>query len=426
MRRVVITGIGAITPIGNGAAGLWEGVRAGRSAVRRITRFDPTPFRSQIAAEVDEGDLAALLDQKRARRLDRCSRFAVIAARQALADAGLGLQTVPPERVGVYVGSALGGVAFAEEQHRRYLAGGVRAVDPTLALIVFSGAGAGNVSIDLGTTGPAIANANSCASGAIAIGEAFQAIRAGCVEVALAGGAEAPLAPLTFGAFAVIRALSTRNDDPARASRPFDVERDGFVMAEGAGILVLEALDHALRRGARPYAEVLGYATTSDGYHMTAPQPDGSSAARAMAEALASAGLGPEAVDYVKAHASSTPLGDRAEAAAIRRVFGPRAERVPVGATKGLHGHALGASGAWEAAICALALRAGWLPGVANLERADPDCQLDLVPPPGRPGQARVVLASSFGFGGTNACLVLGRWEPPANDKQSGRTGGAP
>jgi 3-oxoacyl-[acyl-carrier-protein] synthase II len=407
-RRVVITGIGAVTPIGTGAEGLWAGVLADKSAVRTIDRFDPSPFPSRIAAQVDDFDPAAYLDARRARRLDRFSAMSVVAARMALEDSGLELDEASGSRTGAWIGSALGGVAFGEEQHAGYVARGVRGVAPTLALAVFGGAGASNVAIDLGLTGPTVGNSNSCASGAMAIGQAFHSIRDGTVDAALAGGSEAPLAPLTFGAFALINVLSTRNDDPASASRPFDVGRDGFVMGEGAAMLVLEEREAALRRGARAIAEVRGFGASNDAYHMTQPRPDGRDAARAITVALADAELPADAVGYVNAHGSATPLNEPAEAAAILRALGPHGAVVPVSGTKGLYGHALGASGAFEAAITALAIERGTLPGTCNLENLDPAIGLTVLAA-AREQQVEAALTNSFGFGGMNASLVLTR-----------------
>lgn len=407
-RRVVITGIGAITPVGTGAEALWQGVLADRSAVRLIDRFDASAFPSRIAAQINDFDPAAHLDPRRARRLDRFSALSVIAARMAVEHAGIALGEGAADRAGVWLGSALGGVAYGEEQHTAYVQRGVRGVSPTLALAVFGGAGASNVALDLGLTGPSVGNANSCASGAMAIGQAFHAIRDGIVEVALAGGAEAPLAPLTFGAFALIRVLSTRNDDPATASRPFDRERDGFVMGEAAAMLVLEERVAAVRRGATIVAEMLGFGSSNDAYHMTVPRPDGREAARAIRSALNDAGIGPERIGYVNAHASSTPLNEPAEAHAIRTALGVVADRVAVSGTKGLYGHALGASGAVEAAITALALQRGILPGTCNLEDLDPSIDLEILRD-ARTQQVDAALTNSFGFGGMNAALVLGR-----------------
>jgi 3-oxoacyl-[acyl-carrier-protein] synthase II len=410
-RRVMITGIGAVTPVGLGREGLWQGVRRGVSAVRRITRFNPSGFPSRIAAEVDGFDPLDYMDARRARRLDRFSQFSLAAALLAVEDARLRVGEEPDD-VGVYLGSALGGVAYAEEQHAAFLRGSLRSVSPLLALAVFGGAGAGNVAIELGVTGPNVANANSCASGVIAIGEAFHAVRAGRAAVILAGGVEAPLAPLTFGAFALIKAMSTANDDPARASRPFDRQRDGFVMAEGAAVLVLEEREHALARGAPLYAELLGYGTTNDAYHMTAPLPSGVQAARAVRLALQDAAVTPAEIDFVYAHGSATPLGDRAETLVLKRALGEAAGAIPIAGTKGLHGHALGATGAIETAIAALVLRHDWLPPTANLEEPDADCDLDYIRGDGRPRRVRHILKTCFGFGGINAALVLGRADP--------------
>lgn len=384
--------------------GLWSGVRRGESAVRALARFDPTPFPSRVAAAIDDVDPFACLPPRRARRLDRFSVFAVLSARQAVADAGVQLDGDLAEQAGCYLGSALGGVAFAEEQHQAYLNRGTRGVSPALALSVFGGAGSSNVAIELGLRGPSVANSNSCASGAVAIGEAFRLVRDGQTPVMLAGGAEAPLAPLTFGSFALVRAMSTARVEPAHASRPFDVDRDGFVMGEGAAMLVLESFGHASARGAHVYAEVRGYATTNDAFDMLAPRRDGTQAARAMRLALADAGIAPDDVEYVNAHASSTPIGDSVEARAIGSVLG---SRVPVSGTKGLYGHPLGASGAIETAIAALAIRDGWLPGTTNLGRPDPDNPLNVIGPAGLRHAPRVVLNNAFGFGGINAALVL-------------------
>jgi len=406
-RRVVITGVGAVTPIGTTAAGLWAGLEARTSAVREITRFDPAPFRSHIAAEIPDFRPQDHLDAKRARRLDRFSQLAVASARLALADAALQAEREDRDRIGAMMGSALGGVAYAEAQVPKYLAEGPRGLDAGLALAVFAGAASCNIAIEFGFTGPNATNAMSCASGTIAVGEAFHVVRDGRADVMLAGGAEAPLAPLTFAAFSNIRAMSTRNDDPAHASRPFDAGRDGFVMGEGAAVLVLEERGRALARGARIYAEVVGHAYTNDAYHMTAPRPDGRQAARAMRLALADGDVAPREVGYINAHGSSTPLNDTTETAAIKQVFGEHAYRLTLSGTKGYYGHALGASGAIEAAICALALARAWLPPTLNLEHPDPACDLDCLPGDGRPARPAAVVSNSFGFGGINASLVL-------------------
>ena len=408
-RRVVITGIGAITPIGITGEGLWQGLREQRSAVRSITRFDPSIFRSHNAAEVNDFVPTDHLEQKRVKRLDRFGQFSVVAARLALEDAGIDLAAENRERIGSMMGTALGGIAYAEQQLGAFLREGLRAVDPSLALAVFGGASSCNIAIEFGVAGPNSTNAMSCASGTMAIGDAFRQVRDGYADVMIAGGAEAPLAPLCFGAFAIIRAMSTRNDDPATASRPFDKDRDGFVMGEGAAVLILEEHDRAVARGARIYAELLGYGTTNDAHHMTAPRPDGAQAARSMQMALDDAGVSSSEIDYVNAHGSSTPLNDSTETLAIKKVFGERAYALQVSSTKGYYGHALGASGAIETAICSLALENEWLPPTVNLTVSDPNCDLDYIPHSGRTRRVEHVLTNSFGFGGINAALVLRR-----------------
>ena len=413
-RRVWITGIGIITANGIGLEPFRAGLRAGCSPIKRIDRFDPSPFRSQVAAQVDAFDPLAWMPPKTARQLDRFSQFGLVAGRLALEDAGLQPGErggAEPERIGIYLGSALGGIAYAEEQHERYLERGIRSVAPNLALAVFGGAAPANLGIALGVRGPILSTANSCASGAVALGEALGDLREGRIDAAIAGGCEIPLSPLAFGAFDIIRALSAgHNAEPDRAARPFDAERDGFVMGEGAALLVLEAAEVAARRGVVPYAELLGYGATSDAHHMVQPRADGTEAGRAASIALADAGVEPTEIDYVNAHASSTPIGDIAEARAIVLALGERARTVPVSGTKALYGHPLGASGAIEAAICSLVIRDGWAPASANLFSPDPEVA-PLLPNllrAGRAGAYEHVLSTSFGFGGLNAALVLG------------------
>src|SRR5213592_2001378 len=369
-RRVVITGIGPITPIGTSRDAFWSGLQQQKSAVRSISRFDPSEFRSHNAAEINDFVPTDHLDHKRAKRLDRFAQFSVVASQMALDDANLDLSKEDRERVGANMGTALGGVSYAEGQLAAYLQQGIRAVDATLALTVFGGAASCNIAIELGVMGPNSTNAMSCASGTIAIGDAFRQIRDGYADVMIAGGAEAPLAPLCFGAFALIRAMSTRNEEPEMASRPFDKDRDGFVMGEGAAVLVLEEYERAEARGARIYAEICGYVITND---------------------------------------SSTPLNDSTETMAIKQVLGDRAYRIPMSGTKGYYGHALGASGAIEAAICALAMDREWLPPTVNLQVADKACDLNFLPGTGRKERVEHILTNSFGFGGINAALVLRR-----------------
>ncbi len=416
-RRVWITGLGPLTAIGIGRDAFMAGARAARSPVKRIDRFDPSPFRSQVAAQIDAFDPLDWMPPKTARQLDRFSQFGLVAGRLALDDAKMapgiaGAAEAP--RVGIYLGSALGGIAYAELQHERYLERGIKAVAPNLALAVFGGAAPANLGIALDVRGPILSTANSCASGAVAIGAALSDLRDGRIDAAIAGGCEVPLSPLAFGAFDIIRALSTgRNDDPGEAARPFDAGRDGFVMGEGAALLVLEAAEVAERRGAIPYAEVMGYGATSDAHHMVQPRADGTEAARAATIALDDAGVDPAEIDYVNAHASSTPIGDVAEARAIARALGDRAATVPVSGTKALYGHPLGASGAIEAALCALAIRDGWAPASVNLHDPEPEIAATLpgLLREGRPGTYRRVLSTSFGFGGLNAALVFGAVE---------------
>ena len=408
-RRVVITGIGAITPIGSTVEGLWEGLRREKSAVGPVTRFDPSIFKSHNAAEVNDFVATDWLEKKRAKRLDRYGHFSVATAQMAIADSGIDLSKEDREQIGSTMGSALGGLQFAEGQLDLYLREGIRSVDPMLALCVFAGAASCNIAIELGVSGPNQTNAMSCASGTLAVGEGFRFIRDGYADVMITGGAEAPLAPLCFGAFSIIRAMSTRNDDPGTSSRPFDKDRDGFVMGEGAAVLILEEYDRAVARGAKIYAEIVGFGFTNDAYHMTAPLPDGSQAARSMRLALKDASVEPHEVQYINAHGSSTPLNDPTETKAIKSVFGDSAYSVSVSGTKGYYGHALGASGAIETAISALAIEREWLPPTVNLSVADDACDLNFLPGTGEEKRVEHVLTNSFGFGGINAALVLRR-----------------
>ncbi len=415
-QRVVITGIGAITAVGSGKDGLWRGILRGESGIRRITRFDPAPFDSQVAGEVADFDPLAYFPARRVKRLDRFAQFALVAAKMALEDSNqhgspLCAGEPPYSEMGVCTGTALGGVALAEHQHELYMRQGIRAVNPALAFLVFGGSGGSHVAIEFGLTGPGNTNSNSCGSGAIAVGEAFHHIQRGHVLAMIAGAAEAPLAPLTFGAFDVLHAMSRGNEEPACACRPFDATRDGFVMGEGAGMFILEERRHALTRGAHIYAEVLGYTCNNDAYHMLAPRPDGSCAARCIRDTLADARVSPAQIDYINAHATGTPLGDAAETLAIKLAFGERAHRIPVSSTKPFHAHPLGASGAIELAICALAIEHDYLPPTLNLRQADPACDLDCIPNEGRHTRVNHILSNSFGFGGINASIVLARHE---------------
>ncbi|GAC1541540.1 MAG: beta-ketoacyl-ACP synthase II [Candidatus Velthaea sp.] len=405
LHRVAVTGLGVVSPLGIGAQTFWENVVAEKIAVKPLDRFSTGGYRSKIAAQIDDFTPSDFLSEKRQRWTDRFSQFALAASRLALEDARFHVNGNGAE-IGVYLGSALGGLAYADEQHDVFRERGLAAVRPLLAIAVFGGASTCNVSMEFGLHGPTVANGNSCASGAVAIGDAFRAVARGDVRAALAGGVEAPLSPLVYGAFTIIRAMSTRNDAPHDASRPFDRGRDGFVMAEGAGVLMLERLEDALARGARVYGEIIGYGLTNDGHHMSAPLPDGSMNAAAMSRAIAEAGCTPADIDVVNAHGSGTPLGDKSEALAIERVFEGRGTPVPVTATKGQHGHALGATGAWEAALSFLSMAHQIVPKTVNSIDEDPECRLavtrerlDLAP--------RTILSNSAGFGGINAALVF-------------------
>lgn len=360
-----------------------------------------------MAAEILDFDPERFLDPKKAKRIDRFVQFSLVATQLALDDAALDPSDADPARTAVQMGSAMGGIAHAEVQLRKFISGGARAVDPRVATTTFAGAASCHVAIEHGFTGPNSTNAMSCAAGTLAIGEAFRLVREGTVDLAIAGGVDAPLAPVCYGAFASMRAMSKRNDDPERACRPFDKDRDGFVMGEGACVFVLEEAQSARARGARIYAEVRGFGTNNDAYHMAAPRPDGSQAAICMLAALESSGLGREDIDHVNAHGSSTPLNDSTESKAIRTALGPHADRVSVTGTKPFHGHALGASGAIEVGISCLAMRDAWVPPTLNLEEPGEGCDLDYVRGDGRDQEIRAVLSNSFGFGGINAVILL-------------------
>jgi len=407
-RRVAITGIGAITPIGIGVGGLWDGILAGRSGIRLIDRFDTEGYRTKVAGQVDGFDPSGYVGGKAAKRMDRFSMFSVACAKMAVEDAGL--DPAQNSRAGVIMGSALGGLGFAEEQHSVFMERGLDKVAPSLAYLVFGASSSAHIAIELGFTGPNFTNSNSCSSGTVAVGEAFEAIRTGRADTVLAGGVETPLYPLTFGSFTRIRAMTARNDDPQGACRPFDMGRDGFVMGEGACILVLEEFSKAEKRGARIYAEILGYGNTNDAYHMTSSRPGGECAAEAITVAMKQAGIDPSQIGYMNAHGSSTKMNDHHETEAVKLAFGDEAYNIPMSGTKPFHAHPLGATGAIETAICCLAMTNGYLPPTLNLTDQDPDCDLDCIPLVGREVQVDYCLNNSFGFGGMNAVLVMGRY----------------
>ncbi|MEY2512515.1 MAG: 3-oxoacyl-[acyl-carrier-protein] synthase [Verrucomicrobiota bacterium] len=409
-RRVVITGLGPITSVGIGKENFWRGLRAEKSGIQAISSFDTSEFNAHCGGEIPNWTPEDYFPPHRLKRLDRYAQFAVASARLALEDAGIPYsKEQPQDRVGVSFGTALGGIANAEYQHAHYLKKGTRGVNQTLALQVFGGSAHSNIAIEFGFRGVGTTNSNSCASGTVAVGEALRYIRDDFADVIVAGGAEAPLSPLTFGAFAIIKSMSQWAGDPALACRPFDAKRDGFVIGEGAAALILEELEHARNRGAHIFAEVLGYSLNNDAFHMTSPLPSGESSTRAIREALADAGLTPDQIDYVNAHASSTQMNDSTEAMAIKQVFGDHAKRMPVSGTKAYTGHPLGATGAIEAAICALAIDRKWIPPTLNRENPDPACDLDVIPHHGRDADLNYVLSNSFGFGGINSCVILGK-----------------
>ncbi len=410
-RRAVITGLGPITCIGTGKAAFWQGLLAQKSGITRITKFDTTLFRAHCAGQIDDWDPAVFFPPHRLKRLDRYAQFAVASAKLALDDAGIDVSAdLPTSRIGVSYGTALAGISNAESQHALFVEKGPRAVIQTLALQVFGGSAHSNIAIEFGLRGVGTTNSNSCASGTVAIGEAVRYIRDGWAEVMVAGAAEAPLSPLTFGAFAFIRTMSNWTGDPAQACRPFDLHRDGFVMGEGAASLIIEEYEHAKKRGARIYGEVIGYSLNNDAHHMTTPLPGGEAATRAIRDALTEARICPEDIDYINAHASSTQMNDSNECFCVQAALGPEiAKRIPISGTKGYTAHPLGATGAIEAVICALALENDWVPPTLNYETPDPACPLDVVPNQAREMRMNTILTNSFGFGGINSCAVIRR-----------------
>ncbi len=411
MERVVITGMGVVTPLGSEVETFWSNLMQGRSGVEAIEAFDTAAYKTKIAGEVRDFDPAALLGAKEARKLDRFCLFALAAADQAMSQAGLNLEQTDRERMGVYVGSGIGGIQTLMGQGEVLTARGPSRVSPSLVPTMIANMAAALISIRYGALGPSMAPITACSIGNTAIGEAFFHIQAGRSDVMIAGGTEAALHGIALSSFSNATALSSRNDDPQAASRPFDQERDGFVMAEGAGILILESLSHAQARGAEILGEVIGYGASSDAYHMVATPEDGHGAARAMRSALKEAGIQPAEVDVISAHATSTVIGDRSETAAIKSVFGEEAYRIPVTANKSMTGHMLGASGAVEAVALAKSLQTGIIPPTINLEQADPLCDLDYTPNEARKAELRIGISNSFGFGGHNSAIVLKRYE---------------
>jgi 3-oxoacyl-[acyl-carrier-protein] synthase II len=406
--------MGAITPIGNDVETFWQNVVAGCSGVGPITLFDASAMKTRIAAEVKGFDPEAWFGRKEARRMDRYAQFALAATQQALQDACLDPAQVDRERVGVILGTGIGGIGAMVQGVETLITRGPDRISPLTVPMMLADTAPGLIAIAYGFRGPNMAVVTACASGANAIGEAMRLIRQGDADVVIAGGAEAAILPVAVAAFNAMGAISTRNEEPERASRPFDRTRDGFVMGEGAGILILEGLEHAQARGARVYAEVVGYGTSADAYHITAPPENGEGAALAMRRALADAGLSPRDIDYINAHGTSTPLNDRSETQAIKAVFGEAAYNVPISSTKSMIGHLLGAAGAVEAIVCIRAITDGVIPPTINYEHPDPECDLDYVPNGARRKPVRAAMSNSFGFGGHNACLIFQRYEDGA------------
>ncbi len=407
-RRVVVTGLGCVTPVGTDVRSTWDGLTRGRSGIGRITRFDPSPYETQIAGEVKGFEPGAYLDRKDMRHTDRFTQLAVAAAKQAIDDAGLDV-TASPERVGVAIATGVGGLETLVDQVLLMAERGPGRLSPFLVPMLMANAGSAQISMQFGLQGPNLTHVSACASSAHAIGESGEIIKRGQADVMVVGGAEAALIPLAIGAFSTMHAMSRRNDDPERASRPFDRDRDGFVLSEGSAVVVLEERERALARGATVYGELVGYGATADAYHITAPSPEGEGNARAMRMALDQAGLEPDAVEYINAHGTSTQPNDREETAAIKHVFGEHAYRLMVSSTKSMTGHLLGAAGALEAIACLLALRDGCIPPTINYTTPDPALDLDYVPNEARPKQINVALSNSMGFGGHNASLIFTR-----------------
>ncbi|HNX90568.1 MAG TPA: beta-ketoacyl-ACP synthase II [Candidatus Omnitrophota bacterium] len=409
-RRVVLTGVGAITPVGNNIPEFWDAVVNGKSGADRLTAFDPTYFSSKIAAEVKNFDETKYMNVKQARRLDKFVKFALAAAKDAYADSGLAPEKIVPERTGVYIGSGIGGLNTVESEHRKYLEAGPEKgphkMSPFLIPMLIVNMASGIVSIELGLKGPNSAAVTACATATHCIGDAFRIIQRGNAEIMLAGGSEAAITPMGFGGFCALTALTSRNDDPKKASRPFDRERDGFLMGEGASVVVLEELEHAKKRGAHIYCEIIGYGMSGDGFHMTAPDPEGNGGARCMMAALKDANLNPEDVDYINAHGTSTPLNDKVETLSIKTVFKDRAKKVAISSTKGVTGHMLGATGGVEIIACAKAIEDQVLPPTINYEFPDPECDLDYIPNCARKTKVEVVASNSLGFGGHNGTLI--------------------
>ncbi|WP_026487230.1 beta-ketoacyl-ACP synthase II [Caldanaerobius polysaccharolyticus] len=408
--RVVITGIGCVTPIGIGKEAYWNALKSGKSGIGPITKFDASEYPTRIAAEVKDFNPMDFIEKKEAKRMDRYTHFAIASAKMAIEDAGLDLDTVDKNRFGVILGSGIGGIETFEEQFRVMMEKGPGRVSPFFIPMMISNMAAGQIAITFGAKGPNETTVSACASSTNAIGDAFKLIQSGRADVVLAGGSEASITPMALAGFCSLKALSTNNENYHEASRPFDKNRDGFVMGEGAGIVLLERMDKALERGAKIYAEIVGYGSTCDAYHITAPAPEGEGAARAMAEAIADAGIRPEDIDYINAHGTSTDYNDKYETMAIKTVFGEHAYKLAISSTKSMTGHLLGAAGAIEAIACLLAIDQGFIHPTINLRTPDPECDLNYVPNVGIEKDVKYALSNSFGFGGQNACIIFKKY----------------
>lgn len=408
--RVVITGMSVVTALGKDLDTFWSNLNAGKSGVSNIESFDVSEYPTRIAAEIKDFNAEDYIDRKDARKMDRFVQFAVVASKQAVADSGLNIgEGIDPDRVGVSIGSGIGGLGTWEDQHQILMEKGPKRVSPFFIPMMIANMASGQVSIVTGAKGPNVAAVTACATASNAIGDSYKMIQRGDADAMICGGAEATIRPTGLAGFSALRAMSTRNDEPHRASRPFDTGRDGFVMGEGSGVLVLESLEHAVARGAHIYGEIIGYGMSGDAYHMTEPDPDG--AKRCMERAIRDAGIAPEEVDYINAHGTSTPVGDKSETKAIKMTFGDHAYKLAVSSTKSMTGHLLGAAGGIEAVICALTLKNGVIMPTINLENQDPECDLDYVPNEPRKADVRIALSNSFGFGGHNATIIMKKYE---------------
>lgn len=418
-RRVVVTGLGLITPLGCGVQKTWEGICKGASGIDRITSFDASEYPVQIAGEVKDFNPEDFIERKDIKKMDIFIQYALGAGIMAVEDAGLKIHDENADRIGVIVGAGIGGLNTIERYHSVLLESGHRRISPFFIPMLIANLAAGHISMRFGARGPNSCVTTACAAGTHSIGEAFRLIQRGDADAMIAGGSESAITPLTIAGFANMKALSSRNDAPQKASRPFELERDGFVIAEGAGLVVLEELETARRRGAPIYAEIIGYGMSADAYHMTAPDPEGRGVVNCMRMALRDAGIKPEEVDYINAHGTSTPYNDKHETMAIKQVFGEHAYKLAVSSTKSMTGHLLGAAGGIEAAFCALALSQGIIPPTINYEYPDPECDLDYVPNHARHVDIRTVLSNSFGFGGTNASIVLTKYVPSSSEDRT-------